>query len=484
MRHKKFAIFFLSLILIQTISVGVVEAAEPTELEVNYWDKYDILSNALSTELKTELPDGYRAYFDAPKVIEFRPTGQKQISENETEFYALAVFEVQFNIATSYGSGDLGYTNQPKSEQWGLFFFCQQFHDAKTVTFGGTTYDRRTRYQTWSSGRTKDVVVKAPTLSLSHQVTNVNFNSWEFRGDLEFDFSLKFDDSPREYGDTTVRMTRKAFLADFKQGVVTQSNAYNYLTPEQHYKSEMGTPVAPLSSAGEGSAEFNEKVTQLKLGVVGGTESQTNLLNGRNDVAPTGARLHADQKLSGIRIAPDVHRIDQSYTVTYAEMDIDTKTGLVGLDKAGVAWSSPSSSNVGSRTLGGKVQNKGQTYTLQLEFTLSALNEIELKQSTEHIEMEDEIPRYEDEYYWDNWQEGEVSVGVLLDKERIPILDDILDWFAGNYITIIIVVVVVAVLGLVIYLKVSNPTSYIPQPPPRQNYRPPPPPPDYDYRRY
>lgn len=477
MKTKKIIPFFLLFIFVSQFgAITLVQSAET--IEVNYWEDYKVLANQVKIDLATPLPSGMSYQVGAPSLERFTPLPSQKISENEILYRSEVVINFDFTLASVYNMASLNKGTDNFNVVWGRFFFCERFNRAYNYVFIGSSstksysYDPGNKY--WATSlrlQTKPVYMYEPSITVTNQKLNAHPN-FGYEGDLNFDIQFDFDDSVRDFGDTQIQMTRKAFVTKLEQTKVISVSEYEN-TAISEYNEAISARVTP-SGAGAGANAFEGKINEMNLGVTAGSTFYRTVIEGETVAAPRGSTLQNGVTLRGVKLYPNVLEKKQNVNVRYGSLDVDTQTEVIfGIqsDVAGVShvYGAPTTSQR-QRVLGWEIKNKGQLYSIQSTFILESLNTVEVIDNDVAVPLEP-INQTRDVYYWDNYVEGVVEISPIETvQDYTPEFTSFLDFLSNYGWGIAIVIIVVAIVALTIYMKASNPMNYMPQPPPHQRY--------------
>ena len=441
-------LFYLCLLQI-TILTG-------SAIAETYWDHYTILAEDLNLSIdNSNLPDWIDYQISQPTLIQFTPLEYQEIDENHTLYRAEAEFSFQVTFTSIVLPQDLNIQTNEISENWGLYLFCTDFSRAQLTEWDGTTHDIQDEFGIYFYSHAREVDVEQPIITLSEKIANIDFTQFIFDDNLLINYDFSFDNSTLNFNTETIEFKNLAFTSRITSAQISESHSYPNVEYEDYFNEGIdneGLRVIP-SNGDEAQAEFSQTVQDLNLGVHAGSTYWETKVQGLNSPAPMGSSLleiENQLQIQNIRLQPNILQKYQYYTVRTATMLIDTKSGF--LSPAGIVYSEGPNTFTHHRSLGYKIENAGQSYTIRLKFEVDSLSEVNVIQTSEPDELSD-INTTASDYYWGNYFEGQTGTGAVLGESQFhQLMREISEFLAQNWL--IIIVVIVGIVAVIVYVYV------------------------------
>lgn len=465
--------FFFGLILFLTLPIPLAIGAE---LNINYWDRYDVLAEDFTTSVdKSSIPGWLDVQVQPPEKVDFTPLQSQKIDENHTLFLAEVVFRTRVTIKTDVVVDDLDIRDSNIKIQWGEFYFCENFAYAQKITTpDGVEHDLQSEVGTIAWGRDTPAYYSWPEITLSHKIMGADVSKYIFNGKIPLNYDFSFDNSTLDFGTDQVVFKNKQFVATLTSAQIETMRDYEVGHYDNVYNPEIDASLRVIPNmGGNAQGDFENTIENLNLGVSAGSTIKSSLLQGINDAAEMGSSLEVigdKASITGVRLQPEIVQVRQYVKVRSAKLYVDTKTGTLGYSPAEVLKQSPVTTSTKLRTLGYELQNYGQTYTILWKFRLDSLSEVDVKQTSTPVVLVDASTNMSD-YYWGNYATGTTGVSTMPTMSRsAEWLNSFGNWWA-DYWWVVAIVAIALIGGAFLFLLWLR-ASRMPIPPMYYRYDP------------
>ena len=425
---------------------------------------YQILLDDLDISIdKSNIPNWLFNQISQPILEKFTPLSPIKINDSTYIFRAEIICNIQISLSSQVYPENLKIKDSPIFERWGIFVFAGDTLRAKDLIWDNENHDVQIYFGIYNLvPETEDAQLIEAKLNLSNQIGNYNPIDYSFSNDVIVKLDYTFKEFPKFvmdlYNVEPIKFETQLSYAEAIDQKYYQSSNYENIYNE---KIEMSGFDVIWNSAGEAKDSTRETIRDLNLGVYASNIFYITELQGLNIPAPIGSNVEGENKsrieIKNLRLQPDIVKVNQYYKVKSASVLIDTKSGAL-LSPAGIVATRDIKEETKIRTLGYKIQNYGQTYTIKLKYKIFSTANINIIQTDKPVLLQD-ILSYANDYYWNNYISGVTGVKAYLQKSWLQRLwDNWVAWWNKNYL--IVLIVIFGILAIAVFILIKKPSVY------------------------